>query len=138
MKLVVDSNVLISAFISDSTTRHLLRDVDAETYAPAKLEREVSKYDDLIQEKSGLSENELDRLKARLFNYVNFVDDEAIEPYRNEAGEAIGESDPDDVVFLATALARDATVWSDDADFEEQDVVPVVTTSELINRTRED
>lgn len=34
MKLVADSNILISAFISDSTTRHLIRDLDADIYAP--------------------------------------------------------------------------------------------------------
>jgi len=33
---------------------------------------------------------------------------------------------------VACALAREAGVWSDDSDFDEQDLVPVFTTGEVI------
>ena len=36
------------------------------------------------------------------------------------------------MLYVACALARDAGVWSDDSDFDEQDLVPVFTTSEVI------
>jgi hypothetical protein len=38
------------------------------------------------------------------------------------------------VISLATALTVDGAIWSDDGDFEKQDLVPVVTASDLIER----
>jgi predicted nucleic acid-binding protein len=36
-------------------------------------------------------------------------------------------------LYLACALATDADIWSDDSDFEEQDVVGGHSTSNVIN-----
>lgn len=44
------------------------------------------------------------------------------------------DTDPDDAVYLAAALERDAQLWSYDGDYEEQDVVPVATTGDLVER----
>lgn len=133
MTLVVDTNVLMSALIADSATRTLLRTIDDEIVAPAKLRTELEAYDDLVREKSGLSESELDLLKDRLFEHVEFAPDADIAQYREEATDALADVDPDDVIFLATALAAEGTIWSDDADFQDQDLAPVVTTSEVID-----
>ncbi|PSG98928.1 MAG: DNA-binding protein [Nanohaloarchaea archaeon SW_7_43_1] len=133
MKLVADSNILISAFISDSTTRQLVKDLEAEIYAPDKLKEEVGKYDDLIQNKSNLTERELEHLKNRLFDHVNFIETERLEPYQGKASETIGNIDPDDAIFIAAALAINATIWSDDTDLQQQDQVPILTTTELLD-----
>ena len=131
MKLIVDSNILISAFISDSTTRDLMKNIDAEIYAPDKLRDEVNKYDEMIVDKSGLTDRELERLKDRLFKHISLV-----EQYRDMAEELMRETDPDDVIFVATALAVDAAIWSDDSDLREQDKVKVLTTKDLINQEK--
>lgn len=99
MKLVVDANVVISALITDSTTRELI----------------VTLEPDL------------------LFQYIEVVPANEFHPYIEQAEEAIGDTDPDDVLYVACALARDAGVWSDDSDFDEQDLVPVYSTSEVID-----
>lgn len=132
MTLVVDTNVLMSALIADSTTRTLLRTIDDRIVAPEKLRTELEGYDDLLWEKSGLSDSELDVLKNRLFDHVALVPDGELRPYRDEAVDALADVDPDDVIFLATALAVEGTIWSDDKDFQKQDLVPVVTTGEVI------
>lgn len=134
MTLVVDTNVLLSALIADSTTRTLLRTVDDRLVAPGKLKTELENYDDLLQEKSGLTDSELEILKTRLFGHVDFVPDTELDEYREEAVTSLAETDPDDVVFLAAALAVDGTIWSDDKDFREQDLVPVVTTGDVVDR----
>lgn len=66
-----------------------------------------------------------------LFQYIEAVPASDFYPHIEEADEAIGDTDPDDVLYVACALARDAGVWSDDSDFDEQDLVPVFTTSEV-------
>ena len=40
--------------------------------------------------------------------------------------------DPDDIIFIATALAFDATIWSDDMHFQEQNSIRIFTTKEMI------
>jgi predicted nucleic acid-binding protein len=36
------------------------------------------------------------------------------------------------LLYVACALARETDVWSDDSDFDEQDLVPVFTTGEVV------
>jgi predicted nucleic acid-binding protein len=68
-----------------------------------------------------------------LFQYIEVVSADEFFSYIEEADEAIGETDPDDVLYVACALAIDADIWSDDSDFEEQDVVEAYTTSDVID-----
>ena len=53
-----------------------------------------------------------------LFQYIEVVPASVFYPYIEQAEEAIGDTDPDDVLYLACALATDADIWSDDSDFE--------------------
>ena len=52
----------------------------------------------------------------------------------DRADDIIGAVDPDDVRSLATALAVDGAIWSDERHFEEQAHVEVVTTSAMVER----
>jgi len=45
----------------------------------------------------------------------------------------IGDTDPDDVLYLACAIASDAAIRSDDSDFDEQNVVGRYSTSDVIH-----
>ena len=36
--------------------------------------------------------------------------------------------DKEDVIFIATALAYNATIWSDDTDFQKQNKIKILTT----------
>jgi predicted nucleic acid-binding protein len=44
------------------------------------------------------------------------------------------DTDPDDAVYLAAALERDAQLWSDDGDYDDQNAVPVATTGDIVDR----
>jgi predicted nucleic acid-binding protein len=134
MNVVIDTNVVVSALISNSATRELMRDMNDTLVAPTRLEDEIDAHRDLIGDKSGLDESAVDESFARLFEHVVVVPDADLEPHREPAFDALGTIDPDDVIFLATALAVDGAIWSDDSDFRKQDLVPVVTTSDLIER----
>lgn len=132
MKLVVDTNVLLSALIADSVTRTLLGAVDDPLVAPVGLKRELRQHGELVEEKSGLTEAEIEDLTSRLFGHIEFVPDSKLAAYRQEAADTLAEVDPDDVIFLATALAVDGGIWSDDRHFREQDLVPMVTTEDVL------
>ena len=53
-------------------------------------------------------------------------------PAIERADRAIGDTDPDDGLYLACALARDAAIWSDDTDFDEQALVERYSTSHVV------
>jgi len=59
MKLIIDTNVLISSLLKDSTTRELILNETFEYYLPEIVISEVKKYLPYIIQKSGLTEEEI-------------------------------------------------------------------------------
>jgi len=132
VKLVVDANVVISALIADSKTRELVVMLEPELLTPEVIHGEIGNHEALIVEKSGMDADRVQQFIDLLFRYIETVPASEFYPYIEEAEEAIGDADPDDVLYVACALAREAGVWSDDSDFDEQDLVPVFTTGEVV------
>ncbi|RMF90567.1 MAG: hypothetical protein D6733_03390 [Methanobacteriota archaeon] len=105
MKVVLDTNILISALMRNSTTRRLIVELD-----------------ELILSKSSLSEEEF-----------NSVSNDAIQDTVEEAKKVMLPIDEKDVIFLATAMAlEDAVIRSDDKHFKQQNKAKVKTTQEML------
>jgi predicted nucleic acid-binding protein len=68
-----------------------------------------------------------------LLQYIEIVSADEFYPAIERAGDTIGDTDPDDVLYLACALSSDAAIWSDDSDFDEQDLVERHSTSDVID-----
>ena len=133
MKVVIDSNVLISALIKDSTTRKLIVESDLEFYYPEISLHEIRKHRNLVIEKSGIGEQEYAKMLNVLLSRITLVPEEHIQQKLEEAANILNKIDPDDVVFLATALSMpDSVIWSNDKDFERQDKVKVLKTKEMV------
>ena len=134
MKIVIDVNRVLSALIRDSTTRKIILNSQFDFYFPEPSLHKIRKYKDYILEKSGLTEDEYDKLMATLFKYIKLVPTEEIEKNWDEAKKIMEHIDPEDVVFIATALSiADSVIWSDDRHFEKQDKVKVLKTEDIIN-----
>lgn len=133
MKIVIDVNRVLSALIRDSTTRKIILNSQFEFYFPEPSLEKIRKYKGYILEKSGLSEEEFKDLMAILFKYIRIVPTEEIEKNWSEAKKIMEHIDPEDVVFIATALnIADSVIWSDDRHFDKQDRVKVLKTKEMI------
>ena len=133
MKLVIDANVVISALIADSKTRELIVTLEPDLLTPAFVYDEIENYEELIVEKSGIEPNRVTQFIDLLFQYIEVVPADEFRPAIERADEALGDTDPDDVLYLACAIANDATIWSDDSDFDEQNLVEMYSTSDVIN-----
>lgn len=137
MNIVIDTNIFISALIKDSTVRKLIVNSKDDLLFPEFEFNEIEKHKGEILEKSGLSGYELDNLLLNLLKYVQIVKTEKIIDYKSRAFDIIGKIDKDDVIFIATALAYNAVVWTDDADFQKQDKIKTLTTKDMIKVQRD-
>lgn len=133
MALVVDANVVISSLVADSKTRELVVTLDPSLLPPETVHDELGNYEDLVVEKSGMERRRVRQFTELLFEHIETVPASEFYPRIDEARDALGDTDPEDVMYLACALCRDASIWSDDSDFTEQDLVPVFTTSEVVD-----
>lgn len=133
MKVVIDTNILMSALIKDSTTRKIIVKSNWEFYYPEVSLHEIRKYRSLILQKSGMNEEEFTRLFNRLLSSIKIIPEEYIHKRLDEANKILGKIDPKDVVFLATALSiEDSVIWSDDRHFEKQNKVKLLKTKDII------
>jgi len=137
MKLVCDTNVVFSALIAGGKTRELILSDETDLYAPEFFFTELDNNRSEITEKSKLSEGQLKLLLDVLFKDTEVVPREEFEDDMERASTLIGDTDPDDVPFLALSLSLDVGIWTDDTDFEKQDEVTVWTTHELVSRLNE-
>jgi predicted nucleic acid-binding protein len=131
MRLVVDTNVLISALIRQGETRRILFDFGFEFVTPAYSISEIRKYKDEICRKAGIDSVEFEHLLEILFRYIKIINPDFYSSYLEEAGGLIKDSK--DVSFLACALALQCGIWSNDKGFKEQDKIKIYSTQELFN-----
>ena len=111
MKLVIDSNIIFSAFIRDSNTRKLIFSQLLELITPDYTLDEIKKYEPLICEKGNLSSSEFQLLLVLLFEKITLIPKEEYENNLLVAEKLI--KDIDDVAFLALALATKSDgIWS--------------------------
>ena len=133
MKVILDVNVILSALIRDSTARKIILNSEFDFYFPEPSLHKIRKYKDYILEKSGLTEEEYDKLMATLFKYIKLVPTEEIEKNWDEAKKIMEHIDPEDVVFIAAALSiSDSLIWSDDRHFEKQNEVKAMKTKDML------
>ncbi len=79
-----------------------------------------------------MSEQEYTGLLNSLLKHISLIPEEQTQQKLDEANKIMGKIDPDDVIFLATALSLDnPKIWSDDAHFEKQDGVIAVKTKDI-------
>lgn len=141
--IVVDTNTALSALIG-GTTRELVIELDRDLMYPEPSYDEIERNRGVIQERAGLSATGIDALIDTIFKHIELVPEKEVLRNHEQAYNAttpiddadeqriFGDRDEDDVVFLATAIAIDGGVWSDDGVFKHQNYVPWFDTEDVI------
>jgi len=133
MRIVVDTNILISSLIKDSITREILLLPFMDFYLPEFALEEVEAHKTKISKLSGLSRDEIDFFLDLLLENISIVPARTIRPYLKEAEKIIGDIDPGDIPFIALALAVDNDgIWSNDKHFRKVKKLKVWKTPELL------
>ena len=133
MKIIVDTNCIVSALIKDALSRKIINDVPADFITIQLTGQELQKYEQEILTKSGVTKGELNILLNHLMRRISVVDDEVVQSRMEDAKKIMDHIDPGDTPFIAAALATNAAIWSDDKHFEKQTVVKIFKTSDLLS-----
>ncbi len=133
MRLIVDTNIFISALIKDSLTRRLLFHIEAELFTLRFSQSELQKHYKEIMQKTKITADMLRQIQEKIYEKIIFLDDITIYAKLFEAKKIMDHIDPNDTPFIAAALALQAEVWSDDKHFNQQQKIKVWKTRELLH-----
>lgn len=132
MKLVIDTNILISALIKDSLTRELLLFPSIEFLLPEYSLEEIENHKTKISKYSGLTSEDIDIILSILLENISIIPADKIKPHLKKASEIIGHIDLNDVPFVALALSTDNDgIWTNDKHFERTEGIKVWKTPDL-------
>jgi predicted nucleic acid-binding protein len=133
MNVIVDTNVLVSALIKNSTTRRLIFESGKLFLFPSYIFQELEKHKQVILKKSSLSEEEFNILLNLILSKFFIVPDSILYPYRKKALEIMRRIDSDDMIFIACALAYpNSVIWSNDKKLKNQKKVKILNTKEIM------
>lgn len=133
MKLVVDANVLLAAFLKEATTRELLLDSRLTLFAPEHLLFETARHlkeDASLRKRIRLTREELQELFEVLTQGIETVPFKSYEHWLHEALSLAPHKE--DAPYLALALAMNIRIWSNDRGLRNQSKVRVYSTSEMV------
>jgi predicted nucleic acid-binding protein len=133
MILILNTSILISSLIKDSVTRQILLLPFMKFYLPEYALEEIEAHKMKISRLSRLSTDEIDILLNLLLENISIIPSQTIQPYLSEAEVMIGRIDPNDIPFLALALATENDgIWSNDRHFEAIKQIRIWKTSDLL------
>lgn len=135
MRLVVDANVFIAAFLKNALTRELLLDERADLVTPeyGLTETRAILLQPKVLKRLRLSPTDFEWLWSILTARVEVVPQSDYQSAMDEARQLI--VDPKDVPYLACALRLGLGIWSNDPHFQTPTVtrrVAIFTTSDLL------
>lgn len=133
MRIIVDTNIILSALIKQGKTRAILTNPLIEFYTVEFAIREIRKYKALVIKKSGLNAEEFEVMLSLLMGNIKVIDKKQTKEKIAESKQLIEETDPKDVPILACALAiPNDGLWTEDKHLKKQNKAKVYNTQEII------
>lgn len=134
IRLVVDTNIIISATIKDSGARGILLHPAFQFFTPEHALAEIERHYDEIREKTGLADAECRKLIDVLISSVTVIPKSEFREYLPRGRQIMHDIDVDDTSFIALALSfKNEGIWSEDKDFQRQNAVRIWRTRDLAN-----
>lgn len=133
MKLIIDTNVLISAILKDSLARKILFNPKFEFYVCEFVFEEIAEHFQEIIKKSGLSSKDLMNLLNEIKGQISIIPSEIFSQKLESADRIIGNIDKKDIPLAALALAiPNEGIWTNDKHFLGQKKIKAWATAELM------
>jgi predicted nucleic acid-binding protein len=134
MRIVIDSNRVMAGLIRDSVSRIIILNEDFDFVAPDFLEVELGKHHDYLVKKSRMTEREFDLVLVTLLERLELIPEEDFIGSMELAEEMMKDVDIKDAPFLAVGMAcKVKGIWSEDKDFDKQNLLVRYSTGDLID-----
>ena len=118
MTIVIDTNIVISAILSDKGKIGellLSKTEKLEFFAPEFLLDELNNHQSKIKSIAGFNDDEYERVIKLVLKTVVFVDESSISPGNlNKAFEMVKDVDLKDLIFVALCLEKNCVLWTGD------------------------
>lgn len=116
--IIVDANILFSGILNvNSRIGNLLLTSRRffKFYATEYIRKEIENHRLKLVEISGLPEEEVDLLTAKLFSRLTFISEESI-PFEfwHRSAALVRDIDPDDISYVALNEFMDGRLWTGD------------------------
>lgn len=132
MILVLDNNVLFSIMNPESVNSYLFSSIRSDFAAPDFIKSEFEEHREECLIKSKLSEQEFEMRQEEVEESIKFFEESEYDELLTKAIKNL--SDPKDSPYLALALLTNSAIWSNDPHLTEQSLVPILTTSEIVDK----
>lgn len=133
MNIVLDSNIIISAILKDSSTRALIINSPYKLFLPEFCFFEMKNHLPEIIKKSGIPKQNISRIIDLLLRYVRIIPMRSLVKYEKEASRIISSIDDKDKQFIAAALSlNNSAIWSNDKALKKQSKIKILSTEEII------
>lgn len=133
MRLVLNTNILISALIKDSVIRKVLLLPFFEWLLPEYALEEINSHINIISDKSNLGKEEIDLVLRILLDNVTIVSKHEMKDFLSKADKKIGYVDKKDIPFVALAYAiSNDGIWTEDRHFEILKDIKIWKTKDII------
>jgi predicted nucleic acid-binding protein len=131
MDIIVDANILFAALIKNSMTAKLMFVERLHLYAPEYLLDEFKKYRREILNKTHRTDKEFDQILTEISACIQFFPETEFDRFIDEANRI--SPDPDDAIYFALALKLLMPIWSNDKRLQEQNIIKIFKTSNLLD-----
>jgi predicted nucleic acid-binding protein len=121
---------LIAALLRDGVTRRIIKRLPASLITVEQALRTVVSYREELSRRANVDADAFDIILGSLMLSFDVIPQIEYNAWLPTARRLMG--DPEDVPFLALALAKGAPIWTDDRHFRRQNVVRVISTAELV------
>ncbi|MFH1210180.1 MAG: PIN domain-containing protein [archaeon] len=134
MKLVIDSNRIISALIKEGLSRKIIVSKNFDFLTLDYIIEEVRKYKEDICKKAKFSDSEMELLFDLFMENVEIMPDEKILSKMDEAKEIMKDIDIYDSPIIACALTvSNEGIWTEDRHLKKQSKIKIWKTEDLMD-----
>lgn len=137
MRLIIDTNRIISALLTDGTSREIITSETFQFYTLDYVLEEIHKYESYIRKKAKMTKTDIDLLFDLVMEQITIVSDNHIKKHMDEAIEIMKEIDINDSPILACALSLpNEGIWTEDKDFDKQNKITIWKNKDIIRHIK--
>jgi len=129
MKLVVDTNILVSFFRSNPVNELISKSFNLQLFTPEYAIEELKKNKSDILKYSKLNPEQFKLKLSELIKLVKVIPKKSSKEFELQAKQLIHDKD---IPIFALALKLNSAIWSNEPAFKEQSKIPILSTRDMI------